>query len=151
MQTQNVWFWNNTQSLISNLMKLRILKNNFNSVDIYLQNESFYPLSIFFTTIKTSINSILNIFAVVVIFNILITLISNVFNFNSTVNIIINLLLEVTSGINKINSLNISNTYKLILSYIGLSFGGLSKCLQTLFMKENKKIKHLKYCIFRMF
>ena len=112
--------------LISNLIKLRILKKNFNSADIYLQNEFFYSLSTFFTTIKTSINSILNIFAVVVIFNILIALISNIFNFSNLTNTIINLILEVTSGINKINSLYINNAFKFILAYFGLSFGGLS-------------------------
>lgn len=137
--------------LISNLIKLRILKKNFNSADIYLQNEFFYSLSTFFTTIKTSINSILNIFAVVVIFNILIALISNIFNFSNLTNTIINLILEVTSGINKINSLYINNAFKFILAYFGLSFGGLSICLQTLFMVDNKKIKHLKYFIFRLF
>lgn len=137
--------------LISNLIKLKILRNDFSNVDIYIQNEFLNPLNTFFSAIKTSINSVLNIFSIVVIFNIMIALISNIFSFNNEVNIIINLLLEVTSGINKINNLNINNIYKFILSYFGLSFGGLSICLQTLFMVENKKIKHLKYFIFRLF
>lgn len=137
--------------LISNFIKLRILKNDFNSADIYLKNDSFCGLNTFFTTIKTTINSILNIFAVVVIFNILIALISNIFNFNYLLNTLINLSLETTNGINKISTLKISDTFKFLLAYFGLSFGGLCICLQTLLMIENKKIKHLKYFIFRLF
>lgn len=137
--------------LISNFVKLRILRNNFISTDIYMNNELVYPLNAFFSVIKVCINAILNIFSIVIIFNTLLALISNIFNFSNLTNTIINLILEVTSGINKINSLYINKIYKFFLSYFSLMFGGLCLYLQSLFMIQNKKIKHLKYFIFRLF
>lgn len=138
--------------IASNLFKAFILRNDFSSKNINISNNTNNKfIDTFFSTIKSSIISILNIFSIVITFNILLSLITNVFNLNSYLNVAVNIILELTSGIYKIKYLNLSKLLKIFLSYYSLSFGGLSICLQTLFMIQNKKIKHLKYFIFRLF
>ena len=117
-----------------------IKENNYNTNII---NNLFY-------SIKQSINSLLTIMGIIILFNILTILIKEIFNINDILSVIINGILEMTGGIIKINTLNINNLLKIVLAYIILNFGGLSIHMQVFSMLENKKIRYLKYLIFRL-
>ena len=65
--------------------------------------------------------------------------------------IIINGILEMTGGVISLSYLAINPLLKFLLAFVFLNFGGLCIQMQTLSMIENKKIRYLKYLIFRLF
>lgn len=137
---------------LSNFLKAFSLRKNFNkniNSNIKKSNNDF--VSTLTSSIKESVSSLLCILGIVIFFNILICLITNIFNLNLFSKTIINILVEMTSGVIGISYLNISCIIKFILSYFSLSFGGLCIIMQTISMIQNKKIKYLKYFIFRLF
>ena len=69
-----------------------------------------------------NINACLSIFGIVIMFNILICLINNIFHINDNLMIIINSLVEITSGIVKLNNLNINYILKILLAYLFINF-----------------------------
>lgn len=101
--------------------------------------------------IKKSINSLLMIFGIVIMFNILTTLIKNIFYLNNISSAIINGILEMTGGTTALSTLKVDKIIKVIISYIFLNFGGLCIHMQTMSMMENKKVRYFKYLIFRLF
>ena len=137
---------------LSNLIKAFLLRNNFNP---YLESnvikEKVNFKDIFVSIIKESMINLLVILGIVVLFNILIILIKEIFNLNNTLKVFINIILEMTSGILSIKTLNINIILKILLSYLSLSFGGLCIWFQTISMITNKNIKYFKYFIFRLF
>ena len=136
---------------ISNITKAFIFKSKFNKKSKINTNANHNNIvNNFKNSINTSINSLLIIFGVIVMFNILITLITNIFNFNSIINTIISITLEITSGILKLKSLNINYVLKIIICYLTLNFGGICIHMQSLSISKNKKISYLKYLIFRI-
>ena len=136
--------------IISNLFKAYLLRNNF-SKKILINNNNISYINIIFKSIKTAINSSLMIFGIIIMFNILLSLINNVFNLSLISDCILNLTIEITSGIVKLSSLNINNIYKFILAYYFINFSGLCIHMQVLSQFKNKKIRYLKYLIFRLF
>ena len=84
-------------------------------------------------------------------FNILVTLICNIFNISELIVTLINGTLEMTGGIIKLSYLKVNTALKFLISYLFLNFGGLCIQLQALSMIDNKKIKYYKYFIYRMF
>ncbi len=137
--------------LIDNLFKAYILKDKNITITTNIKLKQDTLINDFITSIKTSINSSLLILGLVICFNLLITLITNIFSIPNTINIIINGILEMTSGIIKIKGINFIMPIKIILAYFFLNFGGLCIQMQTISMLENKKISYLKYLIFRLF
>ncbi len=137
---------------LSNLIKAFLLRNNFNP---YLESnvikEKVNFKDIFVSIIKESMINLLVILGIVVLFNILIILIKEIFNLNNTLKVFINIILEMTSGILSIKALNINIILKILLAYLSLSFGGLCIWFQTISMITNKNIKYFKYFIFRLF
>ena len=137
---------------LSNLIKAFLLRNNFNP---YLESnvikEKVNFKDIFVSIIKESMLNLLVILGIVILFNILIILIKEIFNLNNTLKIFINIILEMTSGILSIKTLNINIILKILLAYLSLSFGGLCIWFQTISMITNKNIKYFKYFIFRLF
>lgn len=137
---------------LSNFIKAFILKNNFtktNNENNYIKNENI--ISTLSNSIIKSINSLLLILGIIIMFNILITLISNIFNINNFTYVIINGILEMTSGIVKLRNIHINYYLKIFLAYYFLTFGGICIQLQTLSMLTKKKIRYFKYLIFRLF
>lgn len=137
---------------LSNLIKAFLLRNNFNP---YLESnvikEKVNFKDIFVSIIKESMINLLVILGIVILFNILIILIKEIFNLNNTLKVFINIMLEMTSGILSIKTLNINIILKILLAYLSLSFGGLCIWFQTISMITNKNIKYFKYFIFRLF
>lgn len=136
---------------LSNFIKAYINRNNFNNIDnnINVIKETNF-IKILISSIKESMTSLLMILGIVITFNILVSLIVNIFNLPYLLEVILNGLLEMTGGIIKLSNLNINIYIKIFLAYYFLSFGGICIWMQTLSMIENKKIKYLKYFIFRI-
>ena len=137
---------------ISNLIKAYITRprvyKNINRKNISC-NKSI--INSFFSSIKQAIYALLTIMGIIILFNMLTILIKEILHLNNTFSVIINGILEMTGGVTKVSEININTLLKIIMTYIMLNFGGLSIHMQAFSMLENKKIRYLKYLIFRLF
>ncbi len=138
-----------TNNIIKAFIRKKNLDNDINNNQLSTNNETF--INTLSNSIKISINSLLLIFGIVVMFNMLVALLKNIFNFNPIISSIINGILEMTGGVISLSNLYINPIIKFILAFFFLNFGGLCIQMQTLSMIENKKISYLKYLIFRLF
>lgn len=137
--------------LLTNIIKAHKIKKYFSvneKKDNQISNLNITKNLI--DSVNNSISSSLIIFSLIIIFNIITCLITQIFNLNDTTNFIINSILEITGGLNKLKTLNLNIYIKFILCYILLNFGSISINLQTLLLNENKKIRYLKYLISRI-
>lgn len=136
----------------NNFFKAFLNRKNFSNHNAKIQNkESAKFIKTLSQSVKEGINALLMIFGIVVMFSILITLISNIFNLSSLANVVINGILEMTGGVIKLSFINTSYVIKFILAYLFLNFGGICIQMQTLSMIDNSKIKFRKYFIYRLF
>lgn len=140
-------------SWIENFLKAFILRNENKCIDksntIMIKQDNF--INNLIKSVKTAINASLLIFGLVILFNLLISLISNIFYIPNEINTLISGLLEMTSGIIKLKDIKLIKPLKIILAYFFLNFGGLCIHMQTFSMMQNKKISYFKYLIFRLF
>lgn len=137
---------------ISTLIKIYLNKNNFkNSKKKIINIKNTNLITNITSSIKESINALLLIFGIVVIFNILVSLVSHILDLSELASCVINGLLEMTGGIIKLSNLNANIYIKIFLAYYFLNFGGLCIQMQSMSMIDNKKIRYLKYLIFRLF
>lgn len=137
---------------LSNFIKAFILRKNFvktNKIKNKINTTSF--INTLSSSITKSINNLFLIFGIIILFSILVTLITNIFNLNDALQILINGMLEMTGGIIGLNSLSINYSIKFLLAYYFLSFGGICIQMQAFSMITKKKIRYLKYLIFRLF
>lgn len=136
---------------IENFIKAFILREkNINiNKEINIKENSF--INNLIESVKAAINASLLIFGLVLCFNLLVSLISNIFYIPDNINAILNGILEMTGGIMKLKNVDIIMPVKIMLAYFFLNFGGLCIHMQTFSMLENKKISYLKYLIFRLF
>lgn len=98
--------------LINKNMKYEKIKNNYNSKSINLSK-----------IIKETIDTLLMILGTLIIYNIIINILP--IN-NPIIKNIFNGALEITTALNNIKFLNINTNFKILLSIIYLSFGGIS-------------------------
>ena len=137
---------------ISTLIKIYLNKNNFkNSKKKIINIKNTNLITNITSSIKESINALLLIFGIVVIFNILVSLVSHILDLSELASCVINGLLEMTGGIIKLSNLNVNIYIKIFLAYYFLNFGGLCIQMQSMSMIDNKKILYLNYLIFRLF
>lgn len=137
---------------ISTLIKIYLNKNNFkNSKKKIINIKNTNLITNITSSIKESINALLLIFGIVVIFNILVSLVSHILDLSELSSCVINGLLEMTGGIIKLSNLNVNIYIKIFLAYYFLNFGGLCIQMQSMSMIDNKKIRYSKYLIFRLF
>ena len=136
---------------LSNFIKAFILREKNTNENKTINENNTNIIKDFTNVIKNSLNALLMIFGIIIIFNLLISLITNIFLLNDITSVILNGLLEMTGGVISLETLNINFYLKLLLAYYFLNFGGLCIQMQTLGMLQNGKIRYLKYLIFRMF
>ena len=130
-----------------NLVKFFIVRKNFeNNNKMYLN-----PNNNIINTINTCTSVMFAIFGIIITFNILSFLLINVLKLNARASLIIKSIIEMMSGISSIAHSKLTFSIKLILSYLTLSFGGLCIHMQIFSIVNNKKIRYLKYLIFRIF
>lgn len=135
---------------LSNFIKAFILREKNTNENKTINENNTNIIKDFTNVVKNSLNALLMIFGIIIIFNLLISLITNIFLLNDITSVILNGLLEMTGGVISLEALNINFYLKLLLAYYFLNFGGLCIQMQTLGMLQNKKIRYLKYLIFRM-
>ena len=137
---------------ISNLIKAYITRPRiYKNIDRKSISCNKSIINIFFVSIKQAIYALLTIMGIIILFNMLTILIREILNLSNTFSVIINGILEMTGGVTKVSEININILLKIIMTYIMLNFGGLSIHMQAFSMLENKKIRYLKYLIFRLF
>ena len=122
-------------------------KNNYPTSINYISNisksQSF--ITIFATSIKKSINTLLMISGTVTSFLIISTLLCHILNINSLTSTIIKGMLEMTMGLNSLSNINININIKLILSSIFITFGSISIHMQIIsILKDISYLKYLK-------
>lgn len=122
-------------------------KNNHPTSINYISNisksQSF--ITIFATSIKKSINTLLMISGTVTSFLIISTLLCHILNINSLTSAIIKGILEMTMGLNSLSNINININIKLILSSIFITFGSISIHMQIIsILKDISYLKYLK-------
>ena len=137
---------------ISNLIKAYITRPRiYKNIDRKSISCNKSIINSFFVSIKQAIYALLTIMGIIILFNMLTILIKEILHLNNTFSVIINGILEMTGGVTKVSEININILLKIIMTYIMLNFGGLSIHMQAFSMLENKKIRYLKYLIFRLF
>lgn len=135
---------------LNNFIKAFILRKKNTNENKTINENNTNIIKDFTIVIKNSLNALLMIFGIIISFNLLISLITNIFLLNDIISVILNGLLEMTGGVISLGTLNINYYLKLLLAYYFLNFGGLCIQMQTLGMLQNKKIRYLKYLIFRI-
>lgn len=115
------------------------LNRKINSTNIF---------KVFFKGIKESISTLLNIYAVITTFLIIISLLS--INSDSIFNLILIGIIEMTSGLKYVSISKYSMKIKMYLSSFIISFGSFSVHTQIMNILEDKKIKYLPFLITRI-
>ena len=122
--------------------------NNKNNNNIVI-NKNFG--SIFITSIKKAIDTILLICGILVIFLMLSAIIINICNFNSYNTMIIKGLFEITIGIEALGYLSIKLIYKAVIASMILAFGGISVHMQVISQITDTRINYMYFFIGRMY
>lgn len=123
-------------------------KNSNNKVDNNIKRDFG---NIFVNSIKRSIDTILMICGIVLVFLLLSTIVVDTFNFNSYNTMIIKGLFEITIGIEELSKLSLDYSYKLVISSMILAFGGISVHVQVFSQIANTKIKYIYFFVGRMY
>ena len=100
--------------------------------------------------IKKSLNILINVFGIMTCFLIITKIITLKLNLSPFPSSILSGLLEMTTGLKSITSLNITEKTKLLLSTFFISFGGLSVHAQIFSMLDNYKINYYIFLISRL-
>ena len=120
--------------------------NNYKSISNKSQNFSNNLIK----AIKASIDTLLLILGTLTCFLILSALIINKLNINPYPSAIIKGILEVTMGLKSVSLLTIPNIYKVVISTMLISFGGLAVHLQILSQLIDTEISYQPFFIARI-
>lgn len=120
---------------------------NYTKEKIICQNFS----SILINSIKTTIDTLLMILGTLTSFLIVSSFIIEFFNFPPYEGTIIKGILEITMGLKELSLLNINDLYKVVISTIFISFGGLSVHLQIISQLVDTNIKYFPFLIARIY
>jgi len=162
LTTVSIFFFNNTDvgiillisHYLSNLILGILFRNYFSHDDNNDNIKDFKKIdfgSILIGSIKKSVDTILLICGIIVIFMLLSSIIINTFDFNIYNSMLIKGLLEITIGIEALGKLNISMIYKLVIASCFLAFGGFSVHMQVISQITGTEIKYKFFVIGRLF
>ena len=161
LTTVSIFFFNNQRMgiflliihYISNLIlgvffrgKFRHTDKDYN-IDYKIDNFGI----ILINAIKKAIDTILLICGILVIFLMLSTIVVNTFNFNDYNAMLVRGIFEITTGIEALSKLSISNSFKLVITSCFLAFGGISVHVQVMSQIAGTKIKYIYFFIGRMY
>lgn len=116
--------------IIALLLRKYNNKNKINNTNTLNDNNNFGRILI--NSIKKSLDSILMILGILIVFLIISNIVINFFNLNNTNKLLIKSILELTSGIKELSIYNLSNKYILMIIPCILSFGGLAVHMQVI-------------------
>lgn len=131
------------------ITKKNTTTNNINYTKETNKSQSFSTILI--NSIKSSIDTLLLILGTLTCFLVLSSLLINNLNLNPYNSSIIKGLLEITMGLKSLSLLNIPDIYKIVISTMFISFGGLSVHLQVISQITDTKIKYYPFFIARIF
>ena len=132
------------------IIGILLRKNNTKSIEIK-DNTPHNNFGIIFTSsIKSSIDSLLNILGILTIFLIISTVIINFFKLNSINSLFIKSILEITSGLKELSKFNLNSKLLVIISSCILSFGGLSVHMQVINELSDTDIRYRNFFIGRI-
>lgn len=112
-------------------------------------NKNFPKIMI--NAIKNSIDTLLTILGTLTCFLVLSSLIINRINLDSYTESILKGILEITMGLKDLSLLNIKDIYKVVISTMLISFGGLSVHMQVLSFIIETDIEYKPFFIARIF
>lgn len=135
--------------ILANII-LGILFRNKNKKLVFNENENKDNsiFEIYFSSLKSTINSLVMIFSNILFFSILLSLLRNILPFNNTINNFIIGIFEFSNGIYLISSSNISIFLKGLFILIIITFGSFSIHMQMI--SVNEKINYSKFLLFRI-
>ena len=119
--------------------------NNLKYLNTKINNTNLFKVLI--TSIKTSIETLINIFGIITFFLIIINIL---FKTKNIITIPLIGILEMTSGLKYLSLSNIDYNIKVLLSMFLISFGGLSVHFQIMSILHKKKVKYLPFLISRI-
>lgn len=131
--------------------RANIINNNFKHNNIKYLNNKITECNIFkilFTSIKNSIDILLNVFGIITFFLIIINVIFK--DTSSIKNIFLIGITEMTTGLKYLNMTDINITIKLLISMFFISFGGFSVHFQIMSILEKRKVKYLPFLFSRL-
>ena len=129
----------------------RYFNNKSNTNYTILNKKSQNFPSVLTNSIKSSIDTLLLILGTLTCFLILSSIIINRLNLNLYNSTILKGILEITMGIKSLSLLNISDIYKVVLSSMFISFGGLSVHMQVLSQLIDTKISYKYFFVGRVY
>ena len=106
--------------------------------------------SIFINAVRNSIDTLLMILGTLTCFLIFSSLIINVLNTNDYFATIIKGVLEITMGLKELSILNIPDIYKIVISCMFISFGGISVHMQIMSIINNDIISYDVFLVSRI-
>ena len=130
-----------------------VTRNSISSHDsiIVKTNNKISFIKVFIESIRSSFDSLMLILGIITCFLIISNLISSIFKFGIYTDAVVKGLLEMTIGLKSISSINIPNIYKVVISSMILSFGGLSVHMQILSFIEDTDISYRPFFIARIY
>lgn len=139
---------------LSNII-LGIATRNYNIISksnnkIPNQSKKNFP-KVLINAIKNAIDTLLTILGTLTCFLIISAIIINSINITPYNSAILKGILEMTMGLKSLSLLNISNIYKVVISSMFISFGGLSVHMQVLSFLIDTKISYKPFFIARFF
>lgn len=134
---------------------LGIITRNYNSISNidYTPNSSVCQnfSTVLIKSIKSAIDTLLLILGSLTCFLVLSSLIIENFNLGNYPSMLIKGILEITMGLQNLATLNISNCYKVVISTMFISFGGLAVHLQVLSQLVDTDIPYQPFFVARIF
>ncbi len=128
---------------ISNIIIGIIIRNKAPKIsnnNIYIKNTSISSALI--KSINKSMSTLLMILGTITFYMLIIYIINSILPLNNTLKVIISGFIEITKGLNLLNSLNISLKLKEIMAVSIISFGGLSINTQVKSILEDTNINY---------
>lgn len=161
LETLGILFLNNNKYgiiiLVSTILSNIIIGIIFRKNNTITSNNCIPKISksqtftkIFSNSINKSIKSLLMISVTVCLFLILSTLITNIFHLNNYLELLVKGTLEMTMALSYLSKMPINDIYKVVLSSVIVSFGGLSIHMQVISILD-EKIKYKNYFIGRVY
>lgn len=123
--------------------------NNTNYIEKNSKSQNFPTL--FITAIKNAINTLLTILGTLTSFLILASLLLEHLNLTPYNSTLLKGILEITMGLKSLSILTINDCYKVVISTMFISFGGLSVHLQVLSQLTDTDISYHPFFIARIF
>ena len=136
-------------NIILGIITRNSVKNNNGRTNDVVNSISFPK--VFIKSVRNGIDTLLMILGILTCFLVMSTIITNIFRFDIYTDAIIKGILEMTMGLKSISVLNISDIYKVIISSMILSFGGISVHMQILSFIEDSDIAYRPFLIARLY